>query len=312
MSEGSMNDIPDPSSSSREPGPEEDPAGASETELDDILAQAASLATGLSEELGSEEAASTSQESPAASDAAVERGEVRAADPTPEAEPQRNLEGELENLDELLATTSSELAGPARDQSGAVEANGEPAASTDKSDADGTTVPTFMDEFTQPEAPAEEAPELETLAQDDATGAEESPSKPPEEAGAVTGNPQAKPGVVGTGMLGVVSTPGASPISEVADVAAAMPESEVDIAAGSSEPDPSPKSPLLSRLLALPRVVASRLAPVNDLLCEQGSRLLDLMDRPLQHTNSLVRRLVGLVALATMAISIIVLVFSLF
>ena len=317
MSKDSMNDTSDPSSSSQDPRPEEDPAGVSETELDDILAQASSLATGLSEELGStlEEPGSKSQESPesqAASDAGVERGEVRTADPTPEAEPERDLEGELENLDELIATTSSELDGTAHAQSEPAESSDVTAASTDKPPAHAATVPTFMDEFTQPEAPAEEVPEIETLAQDDATGVQESLNKPLKETGAVTGNPKAKPGVVGTGMLGVVSTPGAPPISEVADVVEAMPEPEVAIAAGSDEPDLSPKSPLVSRLLALPGVVASHLAPVNDILCQQGSRLLDMMDWPLQRTGLLVRRLVGWVALATMAISIIVLLFSLF
>ena len=146
---------------------------------------------------------------------------------------------------------------------------------------------------------------------DDPPQAEEAADKPPEEAGAVVGRPQAKPGVVGTGMLGVVSTPGAAPISEVAD-AAAMPASEEEKAAGPEAPDPSPGGSVLSRLRALPRVVLSRLGPVNDLMCEDGSRLLELMDWPLQRTGLLVRRLVGLVALATMAIAIIVLVFSLF
>lgn len=316
MSKGSMNDNLDPSSSSRDPRPEEDPAGVSETELDDILAQASSLATGLSEELGStlEEPGSKSQESPesqAASDAGVERGEVRTADPTPEAEPERDLEGELENLDKLIATTSSELDGTAHAQSEPAEAHAPTAASADKSDAPGATVPTFMDEFTQPEVPAEAVPEDTAPDGDDPTQAEESPDKPPEESGAVVGSPQAKPGVVGTGMLGVVSTPGAAPISEVAD-AAAMPASEEEKAAGPEAPDPSAGGSVLSRLRALPRVVLSRLGPVNDLMCEHGSRLLDLMDWPLQRTGLLVRRLVGLVALATMAIAIIVLVFSLF
>lgn len=289
-----MNDNPDPASSSPEPRPEEDPAGVSQTELDDILAQAASLATGLSEELGwtEEESTHASQESSAASEAGVESS-------NPDTESQRNLERELANLDELLATTSLELDGPAA-------ANDKTAASTD------ATVPTFMDELTQPEAPAEAVPEIKTPGRDDPTRAEESPSKPSEESGAVARSSQAKPGVVGTGTLGVVSTPGASRVPEVADGAAAMPAAGENTVAGPDEPDPSPSSPVLSRLLALPLVVVSRLAPVNDLLCQQGSRLLDLMDWPLQHTSVLVRRLVGLVALATMAISIIVLVISLF
>lgn len=296
-----MNDNPDPGSSTPDPRPEEDPAGLSETELDDLLAQATSLANGLSEELGSmeEEPTRTSQESPAASGAEVESS-------NPDAQPKHNLEGELADLDELIATTSLELDGPAHAQSEPTAANDKTAASTD------ATAPTFMDELTQPEAPAEAVSEINTPDRNDPTRAEESPNKPLEESGAVAGSPQAIPGVVGTGMLGVVSTPEASRIPEVADGAAAMPAAGENTVAQPDEPDPSPSSRVLSRLLALPLVAVSRLAPVNGLLCQQGIRLLDLMDRPLQHTSVLVRRLVGWVALATMAISIIVLVISLF
>lgn len=111
-----------------------------------------------------------------------------------------------------------------------------------------------------------------------------------------------KPGIVGSGKIGVVGTHTVSP--------------KVDASAPMETPDePAEADDTPQRFAGMANVIrgaATHLSPTVLAGCERAVNLLELIDRPLGRIGDPVRRLIGWVAIATIATSLLVFLYSLF
>jgi len=337
-------------------GSEEPFRGVSETELDDLLAQAGSLADQLSVELGHAEVASAES----------------AANPVCESKNEAaSLDHELAQLDELVTAASHEV-GEAPAEPTAPEEPGidlapeQPAPMWDpQAEADfknlfpggklppppplevieqAMTPPEHLNMPTsltnphmQPPAPrstvepppgeepdgptAEDAPAEENQVDDDIPDfmrefmEPETPREAPSEPAVATTDRivettsmpvQTKPGVVGTGMLHKIVRPDRAGKQDQ--------EKEAPVeAVALSEADA-----LRARLKGLLRLFkripspAPALGGIAFIVCDKGIALLEKVDKPMERLGYRVRTLIGWIAMATLGMSVVVYLISLF
>ncbi len=264
-----MTDQPTPDHASSDPSKRTDWDAVSETELDAALSQAASLAAELSAQVSSPEDAAA----PAAP----------SCDNNPSGDPSRAVDAGLEKLEELV--------GSAAEQVEAV-----PAAKASPPQA--LSVPDFMSEFTSPPPPAPPSPppppppipEVSAVEVPVAAAPEPRTMPPPPRefqstaGGAVIG----KPGVVGSGMMGVVG----GPVNIPAMTAPRPAEPQVE--AEHKEP-----------AAAVAAKKTGRVAPLQ-LVLQGLVAMLEMLDRPFVRLGAKVRRILGWVAVAMIGASILV------
>ncbi len=292
---------PNPASSG---SPEKaDSDSASGATLDDVLAEAASLASDLSEDVGTPEGPLKSA--------------TRNVEPGSGSDIAEDLDAELANLERLVGDASSQV---------------DPQTDPQDSQPNGTApeeVPDFMSDLTGPSPTPEEAGvsepsdsglSFETTAQDasdDATGeaghAEESPgydggsTKPgasgtdvtPADAVSVPSESDAtsKSSPIDAGTPGVVGNiPRSAQISTKTDH---VPSLEADVPAGDAEGGGGPKG------------LRDRGLQVLMTLGERGVTMLEVADRPTAKLGTSARQIIGWAALATLGTALIVLLISL-
>jgi hypothetical protein len=262
----------------------------SEKELDEVLAHASELANELSEEVGAPNGSADARGTP--------EEEARAAASPP------GLDAELIELQQLVERTSRELDAaqdrPTRESTSSGDASArtaEPGPS-----ANGYAVPDFMAEFTQSEEPPESG--------DSAPEASGEARQPSAASGAVEGErgrtqpeerPAPRPGVVGTGMIGVVGTPYPK-LSDAEMPLVPLPDEQVD-----PETQASPVGGWGHRI----RAGATLLSPIVLCVCARAVHLLEQIDRPFARLGHNVRRVIGWIAVATVGTSLFVYLFSL-
>ena len=260
-------------------GPDDAQLGAvTEQELDNLLSHAATLAADASQQVGA-------PDSPPG-----------APPPPSPAELSATLDDELSRLEGLVASAASEVgteaASPDTEDRGGGGASPKAAKTTTPEPNRG--VPDFMMEFTEPasEAPskpkaAAEAPPARTPLPD----AKASQLDTPATASAsstrtATATVAAKPGIVGTGMLGVVIT--SKPDPELVTARGTAKEGgEGGVAAGS----PASKGGIAKLLLPAETLVV---------------RVLDLLDRPFARLGDGTKDIIGWIALATLGTALVV------
>lgn len=257
-------------------------------DLDDVLSQAASLATELSSELG---APDDTFDSSGSGNAPPIRKEAPA-----------DLDRELDDLQQLVATAGEELDDEPTSPSDADGPDTNPPVPESKASSSGETfdVTDFMSELTEPkeadatpDKPAQQQPEKSPMKPSESTA---------EDGRQTTSVHMPKPGVVGTGMLGVVGT---GPTTEaMKDESSATVEDE-------AADDASPPS-MAEKSLRIVREAGSRLSPLALRLGLQGVRILERIDTPVRRVSQPIRRLVGWVAIATLGTATIVFLVSLF
>jgi len=275
-------------------GPNDAQLGAvTEQELDNLLSRASTLAADASQQVG------------------VPESPPGAPLPPSPAELSATLDDELSRLDGLVTSAASEVGA----ESASVNMDSQPGVDAAPRAADSTGaaatrgVPDFMMEFTAPasEAPSKgststEAPPARTPSP--ASTARRAPEPapaggPPDPKSAHSGAPTAtsappaspltataKSGIVGTGMLGVVST--TKPQSETAAVNGTTAEVGNEGAGTGSGSSKGGLAKLMS--LALGIVV----------------RVLDVVDRPFARLGDGLKDIIGWIALATLGTALVV------
>jgi len=256
-----MSDQPPPDRAQSDPSKQAAWDSVSEAELDAALSHAASLAAELSGQI-------QSADDPAASSGPASGG-------NPLDNPSTGLDAELEQLEQLVSTAAAQIRSAE---------NAAPVPST----APAHTVPDIMSEFTAPHKPAaRSAPEVSSSAV--ASDLMTAPVYGPPDR-AMPAAASAKPGVVGSGMMGVVG--GAV---NIPPLAVPRPGEPVAHAECERESGPGWAIRLVAPLLVILQGFAS---------------MLELIDRPLARISGGVRRIVGWVAIALIAASMLVFVRS--
>lgn len=258
-----------PEQPSRKPSGGSESGIVSEQEVTDILAEASKLAVELARQLDGDEA------TPAPAVAAALTVE------SPKVDEQ------LDDVDALLAITSNELseAPPPADE------GKEPLLELTPEEA-AQAVPGFMDEFTQPETES-----------DDATGSAKRSSASADDDTQIAYEAQVgpKPGVVGTGMVGLATgeTPEPQPFAE---------DDPVAVAPRRRFPNPREQFAKLAGLV-VPAVqgILARLLPAADRVVG----VLEKTDRPFTWMKEPIRRMIGWLAIATLGTSAFVFFWSL-
>lgn len=302
----------------------------SEDELEAALAEASSLASDLSEQVGADDTPAEpagSDEKPAASTESHEKPAAPADTGETQAQPDdlpADLDAELGELERLIAVAESDIgeppdateAAPSPQNSAAgsdepASLAGEPASAADEpaaaSDApvtprDDSDIPDFMDELTRPAEPAAEGAEPQPAPSKPTASAGNKPQGERDAAGPSGAAVSPKPGVVGTGTVGVVGTVSQQPEADTVEEA-------------STADEPTGPSSTMDNIRKIPqviRVASTRLAPHVLTGCERGVTLLEWIDRPLARISQPIRRPLGWVALATTGTACILYLYSLF
>jgi hypothetical protein len=269
------------------PNPPDDGA-LSNQELDEVLAQASSLADELSEQVGHAE---------------DQEPQGKHGEPPASA---TDLDAELSELERLVADASSEV-----DEE--PHSTGQGATLADELSAPQSgdpSIPDFMAEFTRPEGPDEEQGAAESPPID-------APSGPPATSEAADHSSKAsgqhaaritEPGVVGTGVIGVVGRQ-APPPTDHKTVETSEP-------AGPMKGDDGTAAVRVGRVTVRLRDIArrafGRLSPIALKLCDGVLRLIEVADRPFARLGTPARTLIGWVAIATVGTAAIVFIISLF
>lgn len=240
------------------------------SDLDDALALAASLAADLAVELG--EAPPPSASAP--SDASPSAPAVDAA----------SLDSELSKLEDLVDETAKEIA--------------------PDSGGSSSGVPESMSEFTeQPAEQADGSADESPTPSGAPTGEDASSIAPPEEVAKANLAESVQSGVVGTGMLGVVGNiKKPSPIGS----RGASPADGAAVGEASSGKATLASGPI-TRIRA---IISERIAPVLYAVSERAVGVLEKIDAPFGRVGAKARDLIGWVALATVATSILVLILA--
>ena len=285
-----MTDEPQPDQPASDAPGDQDVDFASDQDLDDVLAQAAGLAADLSRELGAGEGPSESTDGLPTPGDAENRQTDR--DDTPQ------------DIDRPVEASAAELDSAPSGVAESAPSTTEPAPSQDEPVSDSTyTVPEFMDEFTQPEDSPETAP---GGSQQRAADSQKPVSKAPAAGTAANEAPRsgasAKPGVVGTGMMGVVGTPSPAPAGDSPTSPPGAPDEEADLASG---------TPGGGQMVPLLRQAVDRASPLAFSACDRAVSILEAIDRPVAKAGPAVRRAIGWLAIATAATSAVVYLISL-
>lgn len=261
----------------------------SEDELDQILADAASLASDLSLELGeaesnAEELAQPAEEPDQPIEEPVQSTEV--GDSAGDISAQ--LDAELAALENLVADTSAELSDasePSIEQTttetSAVQTDAIPQPADPKDSADGAVA---VDGSTQGSTSDSQTSTKTEDKTDDATS-EKDTIKEKSKAKVVISSP--RPGVVGTGMLGVVTS-----------------EEEEEDNVEKKLPRPEWVEKLEAAVL-----------PVALVACQKGVNILEKIDSPISrkiHLSEPVKTMVGWAAIATIGTSLLIYFISFF
>ena len=258
-----MSDQPPPDRASSDPSKQAAWDSVSETELDAALSHAASLAADLSKQL-------QSNGNPAAP--------AETAPSTPLEDPQRDLDAELQQLEQLVGSAAAQVQ--------AVD----DAAPASPAPAPTESVPDFMSEFTVPPASSDAAADdLSASTSADDLMADLVDHR--QERARVAAGP-GKSGVVGSGIVGVVGGPVNMP---------PVAPKPVEPSPAEAEPDPRPSTG--------PRWAERLRTPILSLL-DRFVAGLELIDRPLARIGSGARRIAGWLAIAMIAASIVVFVRS--
>ena len=294
-----MTDEPQPDHTSPEPPEGPDPGVASEQELDRILAQASSLAAELSEEVGMAEQPPDLEE---LGQAHEDAGDVAATD----------VETQLDELERLMAETDSEV-----DDTGGTPDNDARLLGESHRSLNTHPVPEFMEEFTRAEEPGDAAKSEQQ------TPAAGSPPEVPDKGVTESRSPGTpdlgagpKPGVVGTGMLGVVGA--VPPVLEgtseptPAKPISAKPEPVVPGGPELEPPEEVSATSKTGRLADVMHKVMARSSPAALAVCERVVALLEVIHRPVAgRMGDSTLRVIGWIALATLGTSVIVYLSSL-
>jgi hypothetical protein len=256
-----MSDQPPPDRASSDPSEQTAWDTVSETELDAALSHAASLAAQLSRQVQSADDTG-SYSTPVSGD-------------NPLDNPSTGLDAELEQLEELVGTAAAQIQS-AED------------AATVSQPTPPDSVPDFMSEFTTPAEPSIPAAPRPRSSDHRSTAVGQDPQASVEEAA------RWKPGIVGSGMMGVVGGPVKIPSLDVPRPAEPAPQAEA------KREETSSFGRSLGTSLAAPLLIV-----LNGLVA-----VLELVDRPLAHIGGGVRRIIGWIAIAIIAASIVVFVRS--
>ena len=251
-----------------------DPNALPVDELDALLAEASSLASEISEEVGEVELQGTEGE--------VSRPTNASGDPS------NNLDAQLAELEQLAETAGSEIGADADELSQPPpepDALSQPEPASPPESETGGEVPSFMDEFTRPEeAQAAETP---------VAGLPNTPAS-------------SAPGVVSSKTVGIVSSAGATPSPDDSPAGPVEAFDEED-----TEPEEPPaEADSVARVNPVRRAAAC-LPPAALAVCERSANLLEAIDKPFAGIGENLRRILGWVAVATFATSLIVLLLSL-
>lgn len=243
------------------------------SDLEAALTQAASLASDLAVALGEVPPPSAS----APSDAS----------PTAPAVDAASLDSELSKLEDLVEETAKEIAPDSGGSSSAV--------------------PESMSEPTeQPAGPAQQADgsaDESPAPSGDTKGEDASAIAPPEQIAKANLAESVQSGVVGTGMLGVVGN-----IKKPSPIGRQGVSSADGAAAGDASSDKAtPASGPMTRIRA---IISERIAPGLYAVSERAVGVLEKIDAPFGRVGGKVRDLIGWVALATVATSILVLILA--
>ncbi len=257
----------------------------SETDLDDVLAQASSLAADLSQEIGQDAG------SPAAGTAPLDGGSTDAT-----------VEVGLDELERLVAATREELDG----------SDGEAAAPDPPSEEPADlAVPDFMSEFTEPSPPP---PPDEPDGPDELPPPPAALDEPPPPAAIAAPNDSQ---VVSDPSLGIVATGTVKQEAPPEPLGVVGTQSPV-VAEDTSSPKvddsavEAPTEPTVSKRVALVRAIVAKAGPILLIVCDHGVSLLEKIDRPLQRIGQVPRRLLGWLAIATLGTSLVAFIVSAF
>lgn len=254
-------------------------------ELDEVLSAASALAEELSDEVGAEA-------SEMSGDQQIEEGGLPG-----------DIEAELAELENLVEQTRTDV-----DDSQDTQEDGEPDTNEEAPDeppgevqAKDLDVPGFMSEFTddlppEPQKPAP-APTQPTPSPASAEAAPApAPAQPQPDPKPEAALQPKKPGVVGTAL--------AEP-PQPKDEFAAVPAEE-------TQESPVTSSKLVARILPALHAHVDRISPALLLCAERCVDVLEKVDRPISRLAKPVRIFAGYAAVATLGVSLIVLVLAMF
>ncbi len=252
-------------------------AGAGgEDELNSALEQASELAVELAKQLNGGDTAEQPVEVP-----------IRSQDATDSPD----IERQMSELDRLVATTSHELDSSEQEADAPTIVEGD---SADSTASEAMAVPDFMDEFTRPEQAPGSAPRSSRY------------SGPTESEPAVSGGGQGdgspKPGVVGTGILGVMSPAIESQTGDKEPESAAAIDRVKRFNAGAA---------VLLRLREVAATGVKRMSELSLPAFERIVTVLEQADRPFSRLKEPIRRAIGWLAVATLGTSALVFLWSL-
>ncbi len=258
-----MSDQPPPDRASSDPSKQAAWDSVSETELDAALSHAASLAADLSKQFQSNGNPATPAET---------------APSTPLEDPQRDLDVELQQLEQLVGAAAAQVQVV------------DDAAPASPAPAPTENVPDFMSEFTAPPLSSDAAADdLSASRSADELIADLVDHR--QERARAAADP-GKSGIVGSGIVGVVGgTVNMPPVAP----------KPVKPSPAEAEPDPARST--------RPRWAERLRTPILSLL-DRFVAMLELIDRPLARIGGGARRIVGWIAIAMIAASIVVFVRS--
>jgi hypothetical protein len=307
-----MTDSNQSSDPRRDPVTDDLPDTASEQELDDLLAHASELAGDLNENLGETDTAPASQpaESHDSADESLTPADLDEELARLETKTQI-VANEIGEIDMEESSDASHAENPAPDDSPIPNASADhrqlvpPGQNQQATTRDSNEVPDFMRDMLADEDDRSHQSETKRIAL-----APNKPAPAPDELNPPSQRPTAsaaaskrhapqKPGVVGTGMLGVIGSPPDErdqSESQSQDGSQQQPASAID-----AQPRPS----TIARMARLAEPAAMN-------ACQSAARILERIDRPLTFLGPRTRTLLGWLALATLATAAIVYLVALF
>lgn len=297
-----------------------------ESDIDEVLAHAESLAADLSAELGIVDVDTVEPELDALPDSENSTAAV--------------VEEQLARVDDLAAKTAEEL-GATGEEEGVESHEGEGDAEPAVEPAPASippAVPDFMDEFTHAEEPAAVDPATESAVQTDLENAKiaDFDDAPPESAAevnqgesaalsepAVGAQPSPSPGLGSTsGRLGVVKSRPVGVVGNIPPKASeAVEGAEPDAFAEaeghggeevSEQPVRSLKERVAEKMKPMVQAALKGMSPIALTASDLVIKGLEVIDRPTANLKASIKAAVGLLALATTGTSIVLLLLSFF
>lgn len=258
-------------------------SAALEEDIDRLLADAATLASDVSEEVG---------------EAEPDPSMGTAPDPDPSQDVAADVDAQLANIEAMAAEASAEV-GPVGDGPADSDAQQPPADAIatvpDPAPRPAPPVPDFMAEFTRPEPPSDEPDGDDAAPSADRTDEGATAPAPP----VPTTAELAKKGVVSSKTIHA-SEPGTGPFGDADD------EYSIRVPG-----EPEGLTDATERKASFP-VWLGKATPVLLPLAEFAVRLLERLDAPTARVGGGLRQVIGWLAIATFGTSLIVLLISLF